>query len=73
MFSDALAAIFESKMKIKVTNYLDDFLFMAESEDKANEMVRLFIRICNQIGCQVSEKKTEMGSPLMIFLGILLD
>ena len=73
LFSDALAAILESKLKVRVTNYLDDFLFMSSSEEETNRLVRTFLDICNKIGCPVSEEKTEWSSDCMVFLGILLD
>ena len=73
LFSDALVAIFESRLHLKVTNYLDDFLFMSVSEQQCNYMVRTFITLCDQIGCTVSMEKTEFASPLMTFPGVLLD
>ena len=73
LFSDALAAILEAKLKIQVTNYLDDFLFMSGSKEITDMLVRSFLQICDQIGCPVSEEKTEWGTEYITFLGILLD
>ena len=74
-FSDALCHLFEVIMKkpFRVTNYLDDFLFIAKSEDECNEMVRGFLTICKDINCPVSMEKTEWATPRIVFLGILLD
>ena len=73
LFSDALAAILEHQLNIRVTNYLDDFLFISDSPGKCDNMVRKFLLICENIGCPVSEEKTIWLTDIMIFLGILLD
>ena len=54
-------------------NYLDDFLFISESEETCNAMVRTFLLLCERIGCPVSLEKTEWASKIIIFLGILID
>ena len=76
-FSDALQfitqyAINQNRMDI-LTNYLDDFLFLARTLLEGNDNVLKFLDICEQIGCPVALEKTEWSSPLMVFLGILLD
>ena len=73
LFSDALAAILEHKMKTRVTNYLDDFLFMSESREQTNNLVRQFLNICQKINCPVSPDKIEWATDKIVFLGILLD
>ena len=73
LFSDALAAIFEAKLGFKVTNYLDDFLFVIPSEEVCNNLLTEFINICQDINCPISKDKTEKASSRIIFLGILLD
>ena len=74
-FSEALRHLIEYKLgrSLVVTNYLDDFLFIAESKQACDEMVRNFLQLCKDISCPVSLDKTEWGSSKMIFLGILLD
>ena len=57
----------------QVTNYLDDFLFVADTEEECNWMVSKFIEICDHIGFPVSEEKTVMATNRLVFLGILLD
>ena len=69
LFSDALAAIIEFKLKVRVTNYLDNFLFMSQSEEQTNRPVRSFLELCETLGCPVSEEKTEWSSVQIVFFG----
>ena len=73
LFSDTLAEILARKMNVKVFNYLDDFLFISKSRLVCDQLVTQFILLCNQLGCPVSEEKTEKANSQMIFIGILLD
>ena len=52
---------------------MDDFLFVAGSQQACDQLVRSFLHICKQINCPIAMDKTEWGSQLVIFLGILLD
>ena len=80
-FSDVLKHIAEWKIQITLsltippalTNYLDDFLFIAISRMLCNDMMWEFIELCEQIGCPIAPEKTEWGTSLIIFLGILLN
>ena len=74
-FSDSLHHIIEFIMgrHFTITNYLDDYLFIAREEQECNDVVRRFLQLCNEIGCPVSLEKTEWASMLIVFLGILLD
>ena len=73
-FSDGLLHIMEFMygQKFRVTNYLDDFLFVAESEDECNRMVRIFLAMCSDIGCPISMDKTHWAATILEFLGIVL-
>ena len=79
MFSDSLKAIAECKFNMmlthppKLTNYLDDFLYIAIALGVCKEAVDIFLDICHRIGCSMSMSKTERATQLIIFLGILLD
>ena len=75
LFSESLRHIVEQTTGnfYQITNYLDDFLFVARSEMSVNQMVRDFLDICEHIGCPVALDKTEWGASQMVFLGILLD
>ena len=74
-FSEALKHLVEHRLQRKfvVTNYLDDFLFTAETKEACDDMVRQFLSLCRDISCPVSLDKTEWGQSSIIFLGILLD
>ena len=56
-----------------VTNYLDDFLFLAFALWLCNQLIRHFLMICVYLGMPVSEEKMVWGSLRLVFLGILLD
>ena len=56
-----------------VTNYLDDFLFLAFTILACNALIREFLTMCEQIGIPISEEKTSWVSELVVFLGLLLD
>ena len=74
-FSDALCHIVEFKLQTKrrVTNYLDDFLFIARTLARCNTMIRTFMDMCDDLGVPLSPEKTEWAAEWIIFLGILLD
>ena len=78
-FSDALKHLAELRLAIPlvntmaITNYLDDFLFIAITLLLCNGMVHEFLFICERVGCPISVEKTEWASQLLIFLGILLN
>ena len=76
-FSDALQHITQYRINRNslrtISNYLDDFLFVALTVMHCNEQVVIFLQICNDIGCPVSDEKTEWGCTIIVFLGILLD
>ena len=78
-FSDALKHLAELRLAIllvntmAITNYLDDFLFIAITLLLCNGMVHEFLFICERVGCPISVEKTEWASQLLIFLGILLN
>ena len=80
-FSDALRHITEWKLKLTIcihippaiSNYLDDFLFMALTKLVCNGMMSQFLQLCKDIGCPISMEKTEWGTTFIVFLGILLN
>ena len=74
-FSDALKYLVEKWIgrPFCCTNYLDDFLFCAESAEMAEYMVSKFLQICAEIGCPVSHEKTEIAKTKIVFIGMLLD
>ena len=74
-FSDALCFLTESILKVHrcLTNYLDDFLFIACTVLRCNFMIQKFLDLCSQLGIPISMEKTEWGTEIIVFLGILLD
>ena len=74
-FSDSLQFLTEflSKRKKSVSNFLDDFLFIAAQLSMCNHILQTFLDLCETINCPVSEEKTVWGTQLIVFLGILLD
>ena len=74
-FSNALTHIFEfiTGQRKLVTNYLDDFLFVSDTERACNELVDSFLRLCGEINFPVAIDKTERASQRTVFLGILID
>ena len=59
--------------KKTITNYLDNFLFLAYLKSICNQMIRSFLDLCKRINIPVSEEKTEWADTVIIFLGILLN
>ena len=80
-FSDALRHLAEWKLQVSlaldlppaITNYLDDFLFIAITKLLCDGMITEFLSLCQSIGCPISVDKTEWGTTVIIFLGILLN
>ena len=74
-FSNALRYITEflAGRKKSVSNYLDDFLFIAATIQMCNHLVQTFIDMYDCIRCPISHEKTVLATQLIVFLGILLD
>ena len=74
-FSDALCHIVEKMVRVhnRITNYLNDFLFIARTIALCNAMINRFLEICQEIGVPVAMEKTEWAAEFITFLGILLD
>ena len=74
-FLDALHHLIEHRLQVRnrVTNYLDDFLFIARTILQCNFMIQHFLNLCKELGVPVSMEKMEWTLELIVFLGILLD
>ena len=79
-FSDALTYIVQIRVQDqaldqngRISNYLDDFLFIYIRIQGCNIMIKIFLDTCEEINFPVSLEKTEWATELIIFLGILLD
>ena len=60
-------------MRREVTNYLDDFLFLAFSKLVCDGMIREFLQLCTDLNVPVTLEKTKWSDTLLVFLGILMD
>ena len=58
---------------ISITNYLDDFLFLAMLRSLCNRLMKNFMLICEEVGCPIAIEKTEWVSEQIIFLGMMLN
>ena len=79
-FSDALAHLARFKISVKmgipvapITNYLDDFLFAALLKLACDSALKVFLQLCEDLGVPISMEKTEWGTNIIVFLGILLN
>ena len=74
-FSDVLCFLAECKVRVQglITNYLDDFLFLALTLMHCNRIITDFLDLWNSVGVPIAMEKTEWGTEVIIFLGILLD
>ena len=75
-FSNALKHILQHRQGRRgkaLTNYLDDFLFIAIAKYLCNQMIQGFINLCAELNLPVAVEKTEWADTLVVFLGILLD
>ena len=82
-FLDALAHILEyladapasgvDVLMTAISNYLDDFLFIALTKLMCNNLLQLFLNMCARLGVPVSLEKTHWANLIITFLGILLN
>ena len=73
-FSNALKHLMQFRTNRKsLTNYLDDFLFIAYMKQLCDNMIQPFIDLCQEVGVLLAFDKTEWSSVRIVFLGILLD
>ena len=73
-FSNSLKFLITYRMGHNaITNYLDDFLFVAMIKAYCNYIISEFLKLCGEIGVPITLEKTEWASFQIIFLGILLD
>ena len=73
--SDALKHLIEARASAQdmLTNYLDDFLFIALTLIRCNYLIQEFLNLCSEIGIPIALDKTEWAAIRIVFLGILLD
>lgn len=74
-YAEALEWILRNNYFItNIIHYLDDFLLVGrpESEDCA-QALHLMLHVCRLLGFPIAENKVEGPTPLITFLGILID
>ena len=73
-FSNCLRHITEciAGVKMRLVNYLDDYLFMSLSKVRCLDLMNKFKEICEEIGVPIAAEKTIGPTCRLIFLGILL-
>ena len=72
-FSDSIAHIVQYKTGKSLLNYLDDYFFAALRKIVCDWQVQQFLDVCEEIRFPVSMEKTEWGSTVIIFLGMMLN
>ena len=73
-FSNSLKHLISHRTGHKeITNYLDDFLFIAMLKWICDHIIGEFLEMCKELCIPVASEKTEWGATCLIFLGILLD
>ena len=74
-FSESLRFLIEKQLHMprSVTNYLDDYLFIAIQKLLCDHMVNEFVELCEFICVPIAIEKTEWGTTRIVFLGLLLD
>ena len=72
-FSDSVAYLVSYRTKEPNINYLDDFLFAAMIKALCDAQLQHFLDVCREICFPVSLEKTEWGTNMLTFLGLLLD
>ena len=71
--SNGLKHIIEVKNNTTITNYLDDFLFLALMILRCNYLLNQFLMTCELIGFPIAYEKTEWACEILTFLGLLLN
>ena len=63
-FSNALKHIMEFRTgeRKALTNYLDDFLFIAVFKYMCNNLIREFMKLCQELNVPIAKEKTEWAT-----------
>lgn len=72
-FSDSLQWILLTKFDVQCIKLLDDFLFIAPSENQCRRSLITFQEMCKQINIPIAAHKTAGPDKSIVFLGIELD
>lgn len=72
-FSRALAHIYAAKTGVEGVSYLDDALQVGLGIEQTNQYLGVFLQICDEINMPVAQEKTVCATPIIIFLGMLIN
>ena len=73
-FSTALKWIASTKLRASAAiHILEDFLFLALSQDKCHRDLDNLIQLCNNVGVPIADEKTVGPATCLQFAGITLD
>jgi hypothetical protein len=73
LVASAVVWFAKSRGCLRITCYVDDFIFVGNSEQECNSFLDCFLSVCASCGVQVAMKKTFRASQSMEILGILFD
>lgn len=72
--SDSIRWIFmQNNPDCKMFSYLDDFIVLSSTEQRAHTALSYFLELLNYLGFPVSKEKTVGPSTMMEFLGLGID
>ena len=57
----------------RIIHYVDDFLFVVDSEEAATQLRDDVLALCKELGIPMAADKTEGPTTCLIFLGIMID
>ena len=74
-FSNALVHLlcYYTGSHYKVTNYLDDFLFIETTQERCNHLVSSFVEICNYLNVPIADDKVVWANTSIKFLGVIIN
>lgn len=63
----------QNLLQVDVFNYLDDFLFISNSQSHCEQALVAFENLCGRIGVPIAGHKTVRPTKSLVFLGIGID
>ena len=73
LYWDNIRSGSKASLNREVTNYLDDFPFIAILKCICDKLISLFMELCDFLNIPIAVEKTEWGTSILVFLGILLN
>lgn len=72
-FALAVGHIYQHRTGKRINSYLDDVLIIRVIRDRCWELMMEYCRLCELIGLPLAEEKTEGPTPIIVFLGMLIN